>query len=113
MDITSAFIQAIEKEGVVLDNKEDVYKSIDDCVSNGRVDFIVDNGNNIGFFTWEETNDGGIFINNLLIFKKFRCKIYLRRFFLNYFNGNGAFSWINRKSKRSIHFINRRVPCYQ
>lgn len=113
IDIARAILNRIEREGIILDDKDDVYKSIDEAIQFGRFEFINLNGKNIGFFTWNIRRDSVTFINNMLIFKEYRGKLNLRAYFNNFFARNGAFLWRNRRSQKEVTVIKGGTPCLQ
>ena len=98
-------IELIENNGVVLNNKEEVERSLRDSLADNRFRFIEDNGKRIGFFTWVNKATG-VFINNLLIYKGYRGfnLLRLRKFFPNV----KLFYWKNRKKQV---YIQRRNLC--
>lgn len=114
MNITESLTQMLEKEGVVLENRQDVYNSIDEAIVDGRFSFIISNGTNIGFFTWNKNGDE-VFVNNMIVFKKYRGSfnlLQLRGFLKEKCGSVGAFSWRSRKKREDKLFIQKRInPC--
>lgn len=102
MNITESIVKMIEKEGIILSDRKDVYKTIDDAINLGTFNFIRHEDKNIGFFTWFVRADGIIFINNMLIFKAYRGKLNLRKYIWSIFGKTGAFSWRNRKTQKDV-----------
>ena len=112
MSIGSNLIDVLEKDGIVLKDKKEVEKNIENNFRQGRLRFIPDkNGVPIGFFTWEERIKNGekcIFINNMFIKKD--CKkefnlLRLRSFFREKYPDAYLFYWKSRKRGRyvSVH----------
>lgn len=93
-------------EGMRVRDRYDTYESIADAVVDGNIKAIMRYGLPIGFFSWIEKKKDGklfIFINNMLIKRKFRNKtnlLFLRKFFrYKYPDMDIAYWWNDRRDR--------------
>lgn len=102
--IAEKMLETIEKEGVVLNNKDEVLCSLNQSINKGNCCFITVGGNDAGFFTFKNEN-GKVLVNNLLILKEYRGKFNLlriRKFLRSKYGAIDIFYWKNRKSQKMI-----------
>lgn len=112
MDIVESLVKTIEKDGIILQDRQDVYNSISDSIDAGQFEFIVKDGNNIGFYSWEIWKPNNIFINNLFIYRNHRGVfniISLRKIFRSRYSEIGAFHWKSRKRNKPVKFNEKRM----
>ena len=113
MDIARLLLTKIEDEGVKLEDRQDVYNSLDRAILDGRFAFIMDGDERAGFYTWER-QESKIFVNNLLVFRKNRGRVNLLKIrgeLRKANNAIGAFEWVSRKRKKLVNFKQREVIC--
>lgn len=111
MNITETLVRTVEKDGIILENRDEVYNSIDKAIEEGHFEFISNGKNNIGWFSWVVL-PGEIYINNLFIEKKYRGTFNLKwgiRYLKSQYKGMGAFSWKNRRQNKEIRFKQTRI----
>jgi hypothetical protein len=105
MPTTEDLIYEIEREGVILDNRNKIHTSIANALCENRFSYLYNaSGNKIGFYTWCD-NQGKILINNLLIYRQYRNRINLlqmRNYFRNKYPNAEIFYWKNRKTGEII-----------
>lgn len=114
MNITESIVKIIEKDGIVLQDRIDVYNSIDGAIAGGRFEFVDIDGIRKGFFTYEFVSPTHVFINNLFIERKYRGSFSLMwgiRFLRNKYPGLGATSWKSRKKNKIIRFEKKETLC--
>lgn len=114
IDFVEELIQTIEKDGIILKDRQYVYNSIKQAIKLGHFEFIPSGTNRIGWFTWELRPDE-VFINNLFIHKEYRKTFNLRwglRYLMEQYKEMGAFSWVNRKKNKPMKIM-RKTLCSQ
>lgn len=103
MNVTESIVRTIEKDGITLKDRQDVYNNLDRAILDGRFEFIHNGQSNIGFFSWDFISPTEVFINNLFIERKYRGTFNLRhgiRYLKAQYKTFGAMSWKNRKRNK-------------
>lgn len=114
MNITEALIVKMEKDGLVFEDRDKAFKSIDKAINEGTFEIVNINNKNVGFFSWEISENNEIFINNLFVEKQYRGTFNLRwgiRYLRSRYQGMGAFTWKNRKKNKTVRFKERLTLC--
>lgn len=115
MNIVEAIVKEIENSGIVLQDRQDVYNSIEKAIDKGQFEFIRKDGKNIGFFTWEfDPVTREVYWNNMLVFKPYRGKfnvLSLRKIIYERHGDDVTFVWRNRKRQADMKFKQRGLLC--
>jgi len=104
-------IDILEQEGVQFKDEDEKYRILNElkrAVDNGQFHFIIKNGVKIGFFCYKQVFNGGkahTFIDNLLIYKKFRkptALLSMRKYFKDMGNRERMkfYFWYSRRRDR-------------
>lgn len=97
--IAEDLICDIEREGVILENRDKIHTSLANAITECRFEYLVNSsGIRIGFFTWCDKGDK-ILLNNLFIYSQYRDRrnlLQLRDYMRNKFKVS-LFYWKNRK----------------
>lgn len=104
-------IDIIESEGIILEDRNNVYNSLERSVNSGCFKYIYHNNIRIGFLTWNYNNDN-LFVNNFIIYKKYKGSFNistLRKFFRNKYPNIKCSYWINIKKNKPVEFNEKRT----
>lgn len=113
MNITESLIKIIEKDGIVLADRRDVYNTLEAAIESGQFEFIRKNGKNVGFFSWElDKIHNEVIVENLFIERVHRKTTSLMpyiNFLRKKYEGLGAILYRNRKKNKPASFNLKRM----
>lgn len=111
MDIAKVMIQAMQDEGLPVDNYANMDNYLNHAIHDDRFKFLEKNGQSIGFVVWELLwlDEGlDLYVSYLVILKKYKGMLNLKEltsFWKNKYNGVHKLRWHDHRTDTVKEFL--------